>query len=246
MRPALRALALRLDRGTHWSDHAFGWGQLVYASAGVARVEAVDAHFVLPRARALWVPPSVRHVLHCSTALDLRTLYFPPRALPDLPATCTVLAVSPLLRELMTAVVTFSAAERQRGRARRLVAVLHDELRLAPHEPLSLSLPCDPRARRFAERFLAEPSSPLSLDDRCAEAGASRRTLERRFRAETGTSLGAWCRLARLQLALTRLGEGAAVGQVARAVGYATPSAFVASFRRAFGCTPARYIARRE
>lgn len=47
------------------------------------------------------------------------------------------------------------------------------------------------------------------------------------------------------RLALERLARGEAVGEVAPALGYATPSNFIAMFRRAFGDSPTRYFASR-
>lgn len=44
---------------------------------------------------------------------------------------------------------------------------------------------------------------------------------------------------------LERLARGEAVATVAEALGYATPSNFIAMFRRAFGDSPARYFANR-
>ena len=83
-------MALDLDRGATLADHAFGWGQLVYARQGVGRVETQRGHWVLTAGRALWVPPGVRHRLHCTSVLRLQTLYFPPQRLPALPDSCTV------------------------------------------------------------------------------------------------------------------------------------------------------------
>jgi AraC-like DNA-binding protein len=41
------------------------------------------------------------------------------------------------------------------------------------------------------------------------------------------------------------LANGTSVAAVSRAVGYGTPSAFIAAFRRATGSSPAAYFARR-
>lgn len=240
--PELRSFGIRLDRGAQVPDHAFGWGQLVYACSGLGRVVTEQSQWLLPPQRALWVPPGTRHVLHCSTALDLRTIYFPPNRPPALPGECTVVVVPPLLRELLLRAVSLDAGELSAPAGRRLVAVLRDEVGAAPREPLDLPLPSDPRALTLAERVLAGPRLDAPLDSYCRGVGASRRTLERRFREETGTSLGAWFRLARLHRSLVRLGLGEPVAQVAQAVGYASPSAFVAAFGAHFGCTPARYF----
>jgi AraC-like DNA-binding protein len=53
---------------------------------------------------------------------------------------------------------------------------------------------------------------------------------------------GRWRTLARLAAALPLLAAGKPVGNVARAVGYENPSAFVAAFRRETGATPGTYL----
>jgi AraC-like DNA-binding protein len=71
--------------------------------------------------------------------------------------------------------------------------------------------------------------------------GASGRTLARIFTAETGMSFGRWRTNARLRAALFLLAEQTPVAVVARQVGYATPSAFIAAFRQALGVSPGSY-----
>jgi AraC-like DNA-binding protein len=46
----------------------------------------------------------------------------------------------------------------------------------------------------------------------------------------------------RVQSAISALAAGEPVGNVSRRVGYESPSAFVAAFRREIGMTPARYF----
>ncbi|MER6666045.1 helix-turn-helix domain-containing protein [Amycolatopsis japonica] len=46
----------------------------------------------------------------------------------------------------------------------------------------------------------------------------------------------------RLRAALHLLAESQPVSRVAHAVGYATPSAFLAAFRRTVGTSPKRYL----
>jgi AraC-like DNA-binding protein len=74
------------------------------------------------------------------------------------------------------------------------------------------------------------------------QVGASGRTLAGAFLDGTGITFGQCRRLARLQAALPQLATGLAVGTVARHVGYQTPSAFVAAFRKETGITPAAYF----
>jgi AraC-like DNA-binding protein len=55
-------------------------------------------------------------------------------------------------------------------------------------------------------------------------------------------SFGAWRQQARLIEALARLGAGEPVTTVAFDLGYESPSAFTAMFRRSLGVTPSRYF----
>ncbi|MEN4957260.1 helix-turn-helix domain-containing protein [Stenotrophomonas indicatrix] len=51
----------------------------------------------------------------------------------------------------------------------------------------------------------------------------------------------AWRQQVCLLAAIERLGQGQAVTRVALDLGYASPSAFSAAFRRVLGCSPSRY-----
>lgn len=62
--------------------------------------------------------------------------------------------------------------------------------------------------------------------------------------AETGLGFAEWRQRVRLTCAAVLLTPGASVTQAGLDVGYASTSAFVAAFRRAFGCTPAEFRAR--
>jgi AraC-like DNA-binding protein len=98
----------------------------------------------------------------------------------------------------------------------------------------------DPGHRAHAERLLADLLTPMpmtTIQVRLPTSGPARA-----FAAETGVPFGRWRTLLRLQAALPRLAHGEAVGRVASRVGYDTPSAFVAAFRRETGLTPAAYF----
>lgn len=51
-----------------------------------------------------------------------------------------------------------------------------------------------------------------------------------------------WRANVRLRAALALLAEGQPVSRVAHQIGYATPSAFLAAFRRTIGTSPKRYL----
>ena len=73
-------------------------------------------------------------------------------------------------------------------------------------------------------------------------AGHWRSLKTRLFHRETGQSFSAWRQSVRLLEALARLGAGESVTSVALDVGYDSPSAFTAMFRRELGAAPRRYL----
>jgi AraC-like DNA-binding protein len=142
--------------------------------------------------------------------------------------------------------VTWPVDEFLSPESQRIAAVLLDELRHAPREPLHLPLPADRRLARIAQRLVDTPGDTRTLEAWAEWAGVSPRTVNRLFLAETGIGFAQWRRQARLVHALERLAAGEQVANVADALGYATPSNFIAMFRQYFGQSPARYFGRRE
>jgi AraC-like DNA-binding protein len=124
-------------------------------------------------------------------------------------------------------------------------SVLVDLLEPVDIATVELRLPSDIRAREVAMAIQADPADNRSLAEWGFLVGASGRTLARAFLAGTGVPFGRWRTLARLQAALDRLASGEPVRNVAHAVGYETPSAFVAAFRRQTGQTPGAFFGTR-
>ena len=104
-------------------------------------------------------------------------------------------------------------------------------------------MPHDPRLARICRALGADPGSTRTLEDWGREAGGSGRTLARLFVRETGLTFAAWRQQARLLAALARLAAGEPVTRIALDLGYASPSAFAAMFKRALGAPPSRYLA---
>ncbi|HKJ00346.1 MAG TPA: helix-turn-helix transcriptional regulator [bacterium] len=217
--------------------------QLIYATRGVMTVNAPQGTWVLPPQRAVWVPAGTPHFTRMAGAASMRTLYIDPAAVPGLPPGCCVVTVSPLLRELIAEAMHLPAEYDEAGPAGRLVAVLLDQFRALPVAPLHLPLPADERLQRIAAALRAEPGDNRTLAAWGRLVGASPRTLARGFLRETGLTFRAWRQQVRLLEALERLAAGEAVTAVALELGYETPSAFVAMFRRALGTSPGRYFA---
>ncbi len=103
-------------------------------------------------------------------------------------------------------------------------------------------MPSTPTARQVAEALRADPADRRTLREWGRAVGASERTLARAFAAEAGVPFGRWRTLLRLQAALSMVAAGEPVSRVAGRVGYDTPSAFVAAFRRETGQTPGSFF----
>src|SRR3954453_23035925 len=74
--------------------HAHPRAQLLYAIAGVMRVETDGALFVVPPGTGLWVPPSVSHAVHMPTGLRMRALFLREEVARAGPDTVSVIGVS--------------------------------------------------------------------------------------------------------------------------------------------------------
>lgn len=82
----------------------------------------------------------------------------------------------------------------------------------------------------------------LTLDDLAARAGMSIRTLNRRFREQTGTSPLQWLHRARIRQAQYLLETTAhPVDRIATQVGFGSPTAFRDRFKRLVGTSPHAY-----
>ena len=240
------AMARDFPNGYRIEPHVHDRAQLAYASDGVMRLGTTAGTFVVPPARAVWIPAGTEHWITALGALALRTLYIKPGAAPDLPVACRVVAVAPLLRELILAAMAAPQADPPDGPQARLMAVILDRIRALPAAPLHLPMPRDRRIKPMAEALRDDPADRRSLADWAKTVGASERTLARLFVSQTGLSTGAWRAQARLLKALELLAGGATVTAVALDVGYDSPSAFIAMFRRALGVSPRRYFEPRD
>jgi AraC-like DNA-binding protein len=227
-----------------WRAHSSEWGQLIFASRGATTVTTDAGVWVVPSHQAVWVPAHVRHDVEVPPRAAMRRLYVKPPFTRRLPGTCRAVNVSPLLRELLRRTFQLETLDRSKRDQRNLMELLLDELSVLPVAPIDLPMPRDGRAVRAARHIRESLDGAHTLAGVAKHAGASGRTLERLFRAETGLSFGAWRQRARLLRALQLLADDVTVTRTALAVGYESTSAFVAAFRRTIGTTPGRYFNR--
>lgn len=237
----VRSLGAHVAGASGTGRHVHDWGQLIYSSAGVMTVWTTRGSWVAPPRWAVWVPGGVEHQIRFAGPAELRTLYLRADVAARLPPDCQVLTVSPLLRELVLRTVSLGMLDAREPLHAALAQLIAGELAVRDVPALDLPTPASPALRRAAD-LLSREGEPLGTARVAAQVGLSARTLERRFLEETGMSVAAWGRQARLLNSLSLLAGGRSAKSAAAAAGYRTSSAFVAAFRRTFGATPARYF----
>ncbi len=214
----------------HWHEQH----QIVYAGRGVLSVTTEAGSWIAPANRAIWVPAGTlhQHRAYGETALHTVGLTENPLGL-DAPS---ALVVSPLLREL---ILSYTAGEEGDADERqRLHAVLLDQLRRSPQRPTYLPTPRDPRLAAVCKLLQDDPADHRTLSELGREIGASERTLSRLSKADLGMTFPQWRTQLRLHQALRLLAGGESVTRVAHQCGWASTSAFIDTFRRAFSHTP--------
>lgn len=230
------------SRGDRIPAHTHGWGQLLYARSGLMTADTMQGTWVIPPHRAVWIPPHIEHEVRFLRKTNLNNLYLSSEAPVDLPAQCCMVGVSPLLRELIREASSFPVLYDETGGPGRLISVLLDQIGNMQLAPIHLPWPTDKQLQIITDHLRTRPSENLTLEQWANNIGASSRTLNRKFRQQTGMTFGEWRQQARLLSALVQLAENTPVSLVADHLGYASQSAFISMFRRATGQTPAQYF----
>ncbi|MDN6884352.1 helix-turn-helix transcriptional regulator [Variovorax sp. CAN2819] len=223
--------------------HSHETGQLFALREGLQVIETPSGRWVQPPGWIGWIAPRCAHAAQSFGATAGWSLHIDAamaQALPDGPH---VFAVTPLMRALVDRLTGMDASEPLlEPRRGRLVGVLLDELAAGDKPSLHLPMPQDRRLAAVAAALADDPALPDGIDEWADRIGMARRTLTRRFAAETGLSFAQWRQQARLLKAVELLSLRESVTAVALTVGYSSVSAFIEAFRKHFGCTPARFF----
>src|SRR5580658_6932304 len=204
------------------SGHVFDWHthtdhQLAWAASGVLTVRTELSAWVLPPTRALFIPAGLRHETLSSGRATMRAVYLVPARCSIRWTECTPVTASPLLAEVIGYLEgpAIDASRREHGEA-----LLVDLLEPVEMTTIDVRMPTEERAGDVARALLDDPADGRTLADWGREFGASARTLERAFVADTGLPFGRWRGRLRLRVAMVELAKGEPVSRVARSVGY--------------------------
>ena len=223
--------------------HSHHRAQLTYAESGVTTVTTRTASFIVPPGKAMWIPGGVEHEVSCRGDVATSILYVSNDARPNLPTECRMAPASRLMGDLIVEASHLPIDYDIGGRDGRVMALLLDEISRTAAPSISAPMPRSRSLITVCSAILQDPSADDDLDGWAESAGMGRRTFTRQFRRETGVSFAAWRQNVRLMEALSLLAAGNSVTSVAFDVGYNSPSAFTAMFRRVFGLAPTAYLA---
>jgi AraC-like DNA-binding protein len=235
------AWAGRYANGDEIAPHTHPRAQLLYAVEGVMRVLTPNSVWTIPSHRALWVPPNVEHHSFMMSDLEMRTLYVSAEMSAALGTECRAIAVSGLLRELILGLLQEPAEYPIPGRGEHLAALILMEINRATTQSVEIPWPQDRRLQRVCQYLMNTPGVTHTIEDLAAMVGASARTLIRLFPRETGLKYRQWVQQVQLAEAICRLERGEPIARIAHFLGYSSPSAFTAMFKRSFGVAPNQY-----
>lgn len=234
-----------LDSGARWAARGDDRAQVMFCFDGLMRVETGAGRWFIPDRFGIWLPPGTAPHVTLAHRIEFQIFLLHPRFCPrlGLPGHPTVLRATPLIRGIgrrLMPSAPLPAAER-----RRLGWVALDEIARLERPDLHLPGSGDPRLARAMTHLLDRPRDAGNLARLAADVGSSERTLSRLFQNETGMSWRAWRDRMRFVLALEGLQLGRSSTDLAASLGYSSPSAFVAAFRRQSGMTPSEWRHRR-
>lgn len=229
---------------TRWHTHDMH--QLAYAADGAVQVETAAARYLLPPQQAVWIPAGLAHRTTLRQVRDI-SLFFEPTMIQGYDDRARVLAVEPVLREMVCYATRWPV-----GRAHadpsgdayfRALAILIGEW-LEQESPFFLPTSADPcvaQAMRHTEAHL----STVTMLELSRVVALSERSLRRRFVVETGLTWREYLLRSRLLRAMSLLSESdSPVAAVAARVGFSSASAFARSFARYTGQSPSAYRGR--
>jgi AraC-like DNA-binding protein len=222
--------------------HSHPRAQLIYAATGVMRIETDYGCWVVPPLRGVWIPPEVMHTVNMLSKVEMRTLYIRPDIAANLSLNCCLVEVSPLLRSLIISLTEIEVNYDESGRAGLIAQLAILEIKFLKTPALHLPLPLNPKLIQICQRMLKHPDEPVTIELLADQLAMSTRTLARKFKSETNLSFSHWRQQAKLIEALAKLADQQPIAKIANDLGYLSPSAFTAMFKRTLGVEPSRYF----
>lgn len=227
---------------TGWHSH--DTHQIEYAVGGVVEVETATAHYLLPPQQAAWIPVGLEHQATMNPGVRTVAVMFDPQLVPGAGDRARILAVSPLIREMMLYALRWPIEREESdpesdGFFRTLGGLVSEAL---DHEaPLSLPT-SDNIVVAAAMAYTKEHLRSATVESVSRAVAVSQRTLRRQFDTEVGMPWRTYLLHARMLQAMALLATaGHSVGETSTAVGFDSLSSFTRAFTQFCGETPTSY-----
>lgn len=222
--------------------HSHPRGHLIYASTGVLLVQASTGQWLVPPTTAVWLRPAIQHQLTAMTAVTAHGIFIAEYIAADLPSRDCVVNVSPLMRELISALVSVPHQPPFQPRDALLGQLLVEELKTVAKLPFHLPWPDDKLIREVCEALVRDPGQAITAEALAQRYAITSKTLHRRFLRSTGMNFGQWRQKMRLMKSIEKLLQGLPITHVALESGYESHSAYSIAFKKTFGCPPSAFI----
>lgn len=231
---------------TGWHSHEVH--QIEYALQGVVEVETDAGHYLLPPQQAAWIPAGLEHQAVMNPDVKTVAVMFDAQMIPGTGDRARIIAVSPLIREMMIYALRWPIDRSQDateddgvsdGFFRTLAHLVTEAL---DHEaPLSLPTSEHPIVAA-ALAFTKANLESVTAEDVSRAVAVSERTLRRLFSDTLGLSWRTYLLHARMLRAMALLAApGQSVQATSSAVGFDSLSSFTRSFSQFCGETPSTY-----
>lgn len=234
-------LAYDYAEGDVIPTHDHKKAQLIYGIEGSMMVTTSEGTWALLPTRGVWVPANTRHSIQMRSAVRMRSAYFDQTIFAQ-HRECAVVAVSPLLRELIVSMLQEPRDYREKDRGSHLAALITSELDFTKVLPLHIPWPSDPRLKRICKAMQRHPHLSGNMEYWASQAEMSSRSLARLFRTDLKMSFQEWRTRLLVLEAQIRLSEHHPSSRVASSLGYESHAAFSAMFRKSLGVSPSDYV----
>lgn len=218
---------------------------LAWCYRGTVWVHLPNAMWRLAPGQGVWIPAHTPHTAHHERDSTGCYTYLPAASLIAPVETVTQVLVPRAVQEMLLHLGINDMPTDLRVRAQ---AVLIEMLQQPAPETADgwgeIPMPSDDRVRPLVRAILADPGDLRGARELFDVHGLHERTVLRIFQHDTGMSFARWRTGVRMTLAARLIIDGMPIGAAAHRCGYASSSAFSASFRARFGMTPREYVER--
>ena len=240
-RPVTSFLVQRKENDDELPIHQHRKGQLVVSAQGSIVCRTLDGIRIVPSNGAVWVPGGVPHRIAISDNGRSYCVFIDPDV-GALPHSCATFSINPMLREMIFHLAKLPPLYPLEGPTSRLAQVLLDELAQMKAEPLHFPVPSHPKIQQIAAELIDAPDDRRTVREWAKTMAMSERTLARLILKHTGMTFGRWRQQLHIVIAVQKLGFGTTIQVISQDLGYDSPSAFTAMFKKYMGQPPRRYL----